>query len=126
MHLNHLNLPVDNLAESRALFEDLLGFQFLVQHGDVIAILSDGHGFTLALANAARFGGSTPRYPESFHVGFLLDQPELVDQTYDRVVAAGIAPGHRPRIQHGSYGFYFTALGSILFEIGCWLGDNSA
>lgn len=122
MYLNHLNLPVANFAEARALFEDLLGFQFLVQHGDVIAILSDGNGFTLALSNAASFGGDTPRYPQGFHVGFLLDQPAHVDQAYDRVAAAGISPEHRPRNQHGSYGFYFTALSGIPFEIACWLG----
>lgn len=122
MQLNHLNLPAANLAEARALFIDLLGFQLLVQHGDLIVILSDGNGFTLALSNAAHFGGETPRYPEGFHVGFLLDTTALVDEAYERVVGAGIAPEHRPHNQHGSYGFYFTALDGVLFEISCWLG----
>lgn len=122
MRLNHLNLPVENLAAARSLFEDLLGFQLLAQHGDAIAILSDGNGSVLALSNAAHFGGETPRYPEGFHVGFLLVTTALVDQAYERVVAAGIAPGHRPRKQHGSYGFYFAALGGLTFEISCWLG----
>ncbi len=122
MHLNHLNLPVNNLAEARALFQDLLGFQLLAQHGDAIAILSDGNGFTLALSNAASFGGETPRYPEGFHVGFLLDTIALVDQAHEHVAAAGISPEHRPHKQHGSYGFYFRALDGIRFEIACWLG----
>jgi catechol 2,3-dioxygenase-like lactoylglutathione lyase family enzyme len=117
MHLNHLNLPVADLAAARTLFEDLFGFQLLDQRGDVIASLTDDNGFTLVLANAARFGGETPRYPNTFHIGFILDQRENIDQMYDRVSAAGITPDHRPRRQHGSYGFYFTALDGILFEI---------
>jgi catechol 2,3-dioxygenase-like lactoylglutathione lyase family enzyme len=124
MHLNHLNLPVADLAAARVLFEELFGFQCLDQRGDALASLTDGAGFSLVLANAARFGDEIPRYPKVFHVGFILDQREQVDQMYDRVVAAGITPAHRPRHQHGSYGFYFTALDGILFEIASYEGDG--
>lgn len=124
MQLNHLNLVVSDLAAARAFFIDLFDFQLLVQHGEAIAILSDGQGFILALSDAARFGEAHPTYPKNFHVGFLLDQPTEVDQAYDRVVASGITPAHTPRTQHGSYGFYFTALNGMLFEISCWQGGE--
>ncbi|MCA9878233.1 MAG: hypothetical protein KC442_10645, partial [Thermomicrobiales bacterium] len=90
MHLNHLNLAVSNLAEAQTLFEDLFDFELLVEVGDFLVSLSDGHGLMLNLANTARFGGETPRYPEPFHIGFNLDDRAQVDAMYKRVLAAGI------------------------------------
>lgn len=125
MHLNHLNLPVTNLAEARAFFEDLLDFQFLAQAGEHIVALSDGNGFMLVLANAAHFGdGEPPRYPEPFHVGFNLETRAQVDQMYERVAAAGLPLPHRPRYRAFHYSFYFTALDGILFEIASHAGDE--
>ncbi|HEY8597324.1 MAG TPA: VOC family protein [Thermomicrobiales bacterium] len=120
MQLNHLNLCVNDLAEARLLFETALDFQTIEQKGQALAVLSDQHGFTLTLSDVRRFGGETPVvYPRGFHVGFFRETQGEVDSAYARLLAAGIASEPAPRAMHGSYGFYFTALGGLLFEIAC-------
>ncbi len=121
MKLNHLNLCVGDLTEARTFFERHFDFQCLGQKGQALVVLADCHGFTLVLSDPRQFGGEAPGYPEGFHVGFLLDIPEQVDQVYDRLAMAGVATEQRPRKLRGSYTFYFTALGGILFEVGCSL-----
>lgn len=117
MRLNHINLCVDNLAEARAFFQDLFDFQFVEQKGEAIAVMTDGQGFTLVLSNSQAFGKVTPVYPEGFHLGFLVETSGQVDQAYSRLTAAGVSVEHAPRKIRGSYGFYFTALNNILFEV---------
>jgi len=119
MRLNHLNLCVDNLNEARALFQDCFDFQFIEQKGEAIAIMTDGHGFTLVLSNLLAFGHEVRPYPEGFHVGFIQETPEQVERAYSRLAATGIQIEHEPRKIRGSYGFYFTALNAILFEVSC-------
>lgn len=119
MQLNHLNLCVDNLTEARDFFRRCFDFQFLEQKGDAIAIMTDGHGFTLVLSNPQAFGGATPIYPEGFHVGFIVDTPDQVDQMHRRLASAGVHSDHEPRKIRESYTFYFTALSTILFEVSC-------
>lgn len=119
MQLNHLNLCVRNLAEARAFFQDHLDFQFLEQKGEAVAVLSDGYGFTLVLSNQQAFGHPEQPYPEGFHVGFIQESSAQVDQMYQRLAATSVQIGHEPRKMRGSYGFYFTALNDVLFEISC-------
>lgn len=121
MHLNHLNLPVADVAAARSFFTDAFGFSVTRDGGDAMTVLDDGHGTTLVLMDVERMtpavGGEPPVYPAGFHVGFILDSRAEVDAAHARLAAAGYPPGHEPRRQHGSYGFYLTALDGILFEI---------
>ncbi len=121
MHLNHLNLPVADIAAAQSFFEQFLGFTTVRAGRDALAILDDGHGTTLVLMNVARmkpaYGSEPPVYPAGFHVGFILDSRAEVDGLYARLAASGHPLAHAPRRQHGSYGFYVTALDGILFEI---------
>ncbi len=127
MQLNHLNLCANDLAEARLFFEMHLDFQPLGQKGEALAILTDGHGFTLTLTDVRRFGGRTPVvYPWGFHLGFLRETKGEVDAAYARLFAAAIATEPAPRVMHGSYGFSFTALGDILFAIASLLLEQSA
>lgn len=119
MQLNHLNLCVNDLTEARTFFQNHFDFQCLEQRKDAVAVMSDGHGFTLVLSNPRTFGNELPPYPEGFHVGFLVQTGEQVDQTYHRLAAAGVQLPHQPRNIRGSYGFYFTALNDLLFEVSC-------
>ena len=119
MQLNHLNLCVDNLTEACTLFQHCFDFQLIEQKGDAIAVTTDGDGFTLVLSNPKAFGGTAPIYPEGFHVGFIVENPDQVDQIHGRLAAADIHLDHEPRKIRESYTFYFTALGAILFEVSC-------
>jgi catechol-2,3-dioxygenase len=119
MQLNHLNLCVNDLTEARTFFQNCFDFQFLEQKGEAVAVMADGHGFTLVLSNPRAFKNEMRPYPEGFHVGFLLETSDQVDQAYRRLAAAEIQLSQGPRKMRGSYGFYFTALNDILFEVSC-------
>lgn len=119
MQLNHLNLPVQNVTEARALFEELFGFTSQFQIKEMIAGLSGENGFNLVLSHAPALAEQPPVFPEGFHVGFLLETPEEVDRAYERVTTYGLVPGHPPRNLQKRYSFYFNALNGIQFEIGC-------
>jgi catechol-2,3-dioxygenase len=121
MQLNHLNLCVNDLTGARSFFQNCFGFQCLEQKGDAVAIITDGHGFTLVLSNPRAFKREIMPYPEDFHVGFLQETPDQVDQMYHLLGEAGVQLSQEPRKMRGSYGFYFTALNDILFEISCSL-----
>lgn len=117
MRLNHLNLCVNSLTEARAFFQNCFDFQFLEQKGDAVAIMTDGQGFTLVLSNPRAFKREIMPYPEDFHVGFLQETTDQVDQIYYRLEEAGVQLAGMPRKMRESYGFYFTALNNILFEV---------
>lgn len=118
MQLNHLNLCVPDVATAQGFFERSFDFRTVEQKGDALAIMTDGQGFTLVLSKMRASEGASSRYPDGFHVGFILASREHVDRTYAGLAAAGAATSG-PRRLHGSYAFYFTALGGILFEVAC-------
>ncbi|HWU96285.1 MAG TPA: VOC family protein, partial [Sphingomonas sp.] len=71
MRLNHLDLPVPDLAEARAFFERWLGFRHLQTLGDNgLSILSDDAGLVLVLSRLRRTGAQG--FPDGFHIGFHL------------------------------------------------------
>jgi catechol 2,3-dioxygenase-like lactoylglutathione lyase family enzyme len=119
MKLNHLNLCVYDLSEAIVFFQDLFDFQLLDQKGEAIAVMTDGHGFTLVLSNLRSEQDEAALYPKDFHLGFYVETLAEVDQFYKKLAAAGISSEHEPRILRGGYTLYFTALGGILFEVTC-------
>ncbi len=120
MRFNHLNLCVPNLDEAQSFFQDHFDFQLLDRKGDAIAILTDGEDFTLVLSKPSAFGShELVSYPAGFHVGFIVDCADAVERVHARLLAHGILIDKAPRSIHGSYGFYFTALDGILFEVSC-------
>ncbi len=117
MKLNHLNLCVLDLAEARGFFEEHFDFECLDQKGDAIVVMSDRGGFTLVISDPRKLGGGSAEYPEGFHVGFFVDAPEHVDATFARLSEAGVAVDKPPRNMRNNYGFYFRALGGVMFEV---------
>jgi len=117
MQLNHLNLCVNNLSEARIFFQNYFDFQFLEQKGEALVVMTDEHGFTLVLSDPTTFGKEMQPYPEGFHIGFLLETIDQVDQVYHRLAATHGVVANAPRKMRGSYSFYFTALNALLFEI---------
>ena len=113
MQLNHLNLPVPNVAETREFFETYFGFR-CVSDRPVIAVLINESRFILALSN---FNGATEvNFPGAFHIGFHQESREQVDEFYQRLKSAGfeMKPPHE---FHGSWTFYFRAPGGFLVEV---------
>lgn len=116
MRLNHLSLPVRDLDEAEAFFNDDLDFKTLDRKGDVILTLDDGSDFILVLSTIKGGAGAVVAYPGDLHVGFFVDDREAVERSHARLAAAGHEVGDA-RLMRGRYGFYFTALGGLLFEI---------
>ncbi len=118
MKLNHINLPVTDLAASIDFFERYFNFKCTEIKGDhLIAVLQGTDGFTLVLmANSFNRDGNNS-YPDAFHIGFFVDSRKQVDELYNRLIADGYTPEHPPGSMRGSYGFYFNAPGNLLTEV---------
>ena len=117
MRLNHLNIGVPDLDEASTFLTTHFGLKEVHRQKDFIAILLDETGFVLAVSREAE-----PKYPKLFHLGFLQDTREQVDALFERFQALGLVRGEGPRPVHGSYGFYFHALGGVMFEVSAFLG----
>lgn len=89
MVLNHLDLQVSDVEASVRTFEQLFGLTMLSnRQSPALAIMSDGAGFTLVLQRQA-----TPKYPEGFHLGFILADVAAVEAAHRRLVAVAGAHG---------------------------------
>jgi catechol 2,3-dioxygenase-like lactoylglutathione lyase family enzyme len=119
MALNHLNLTVPNVQQTRAFFEKYFGFRCVAEPESGVIVLVDESGFILTLNNLGKAGEIV--YPGAFHVGFRQERREPVDALYQRLRADGfdIKPPHH---FHGAWTFYFRAPGGFLVEVFHQLG----
>jgi catechol 2,3-dioxygenase-like lactoylglutathione lyase family enzyme len=116
MRLNHLDLTVPDVAQSRAFFETYFGLRCIVsvsRDDQEIAVLTDESGFALTLNN---FDKRPIEYPGGFHVGFMQDSRERVDEIHARLRDDGFDVGS-PREFHGAWTFFFRAPGSFDIEV---------
>jgi catechol 2,3-dioxygenase-like lactoylglutathione lyase family enzyme len=115
MRLNHLNLTVPDVRKTREFFETYFGFRCLTERGQgALAVLADESGFILTLNN---FDNVTKvEYPGAFHIGFMQDSRERVDEMYKRLTSAGFQ-AEPPKEFHGAWTFYFRAPGDFLVEV---------
>ena len=115
MSLNHLNLTVPDVPQTRAFFETYFGFRCVAgAQGDPLVVLVDESGFVLTLNNLAK--AAEVVYPGAFHVGFRQDSREQVNALYQRLKADGFDM-KPPRDFHGGWTFYFRAPGGFLVEV---------
>jgi catechol 2,3-dioxygenase-like lactoylglutathione lyase family enzyme len=115
MRLNHLDLPVADIAATRDFFETWMGFTHDRTLGqDGLSILHDESGLMLVLSRLQRDGAQA--FPATFHIGFHLENEEAVRALHARLRVAGHAHDG-PAYQHGAYAFYFMAPGEILVEV---------
>jgi lactoylglutathione lyase len=113
MRLNHLNLTVPDVSQTRDFFEKYFAFHPLLDRPN-FAVLADEKGFVLTLNNFGK--DSQVSYPKAFHVGFMQGSREQVDEFYHRLKSDGYdTPA--PREFHGAWTFYFTAPGGFQIEI---------
>jgi lactoylglutathione lyase len=115
MKLNHLNLTVPDVRQTREFFETYFDFRCVWEAGrDALAVLVDESGFVFTLNN---FNKATKvEYPGAFHIGFMQESRQRVDEIYERLKAAGFA-SEPPKEFHGAWTFYFRAPGGFLVEI---------
>jgi catechol 2,3-dioxygenase-like lactoylglutathione lyase family enzyme len=113
MRLNHLNLTVPNVDETRDFMEKYFGFRRLVDRQN-LTVLSDESGFVLTLNNFGK--AAAVAYPKAFHIGFMQPNRQRVDEFYDRLKADGYDPA-APKEFHGAWTFYFNAPGGFMIEV---------
>jgi len=115
MKLNHLNLTVDDVSEAHAFLEKYFGLQSMECNKNM-GFLSDDDGAVISLTSMKVARETEVRYPASFHVGFIQEGPERVNEINQRLRDDGfdVAP---PSKQHGSWTFYFRAPGGFTIEV---------
>lgn len=107
MRLNHIDLHVPNVAETRDFFCNHLGFTLSESRGtDGLAILHDDAGLELVIsrpvaklgcADSATVGFST------YHIGFIVDTRAEVNHLHAALNAAGVEVGSGPREMRGGW-----------------------
>jgi catechol 2,3-dioxygenase-like lactoylglutathione lyase family enzyme len=116
MKLNHLDLHVRDVPATTRYFEELFGLTLRTKRDKkALAVLSDGHGFVLVLQRA-----ETPedRYPEGFHLGFLLPDAESVRALHARAKEAGAVVSDVIENGRGTM-IYFSAPEGYRVEVSC-------
>jgi len=87
MNLNHLDLQVYDVLQSSQFFQRYFGLQLQSNaNSQALAILTDSSGLVLVLQRCK----TAERYPEGFHVGFLLDDVASVRALHARALADGV------------------------------------
>jgi lactoylglutathione lyase len=117
MKLNHLNLTVTDVAETR----DFLAKYFGLQDGGgnkSMGFMTDENGLLLTLTSMKVGKETSVKYPATFHVGFIQESKERVNEINERLKQDGydVPP---PSKQHGSWTFYFAAPGGFTIEVLC-------
>ncbi|MFS0839006.1 VOC family protein [Paenibacillus sp. 1P03SA] len=110
MKLNHLNLTVTDVQASQAFLETYFGLKTTGTRGSGFAVLSDDGGAVLTLMK-----GSEVSYPKTFHIGFIQDSEEKVNELNRRFKEDGfdVEP---PQRLHG-WTFYVKAPGGFVVEV---------
>lgn len=116
MKLNHLNLTVSDVVEAHRFLEKhfgLMGYNGM-EPREGMSFMSDDSGMLLALFRAAK--GKEEKYPAGFHIGFIQESEEQVNQINERLREDGFQVPKPARI-HNSWTFYFEAPGGFTVEV---------
>lgn len=121
MRLNHLDLHVPNVAETRDFFVRHFRLtQTETRGADGLAILHDDHGLELVISRPIeKFGSAdTPTAGHNtYHIGFTLESRTEVDRLHAELSSAGVEIWSPPREMRGLWLFYCFAPGRILVEV---------
>jgi lactoylglutathione lyase len=115
MKLNHLNLTVTNVPEAHKFLEKYFLLRSMSANNNM-AFLSDDNGLVLSLTSMKVGKETEVKYPVTFHVGFIQESEERVNEINRRLKEDGfdVPP---PSRQHGSWTFYFKAPGGFMIEV---------
>ena len=113
MTLNHLNLTVADAMETRLFLEKYFGLRGNEGGNHGFQMLRDDNGMVLTLIKGR---ASEINYPATFHVGFIQDSEQRVNEINQRLRDDGFdVPA--PSRMHGSWTFYFKAPGGFVIEV---------
>ena len=115
MKLNHLNLTVSDVPEAHKFLQTYFDLQDRGGNKN-IAFLSDDNGMVLSLTSMKLAQATEVNYPATFHIGFIQESEERVNEINQRLKDNGfdVPP---PSRQHGSWTFYFLAPGGFTIEV---------
>lgn len=82
--MNHLHICAVDVAASQAFYERHFGFRKAFDHGEGVFIRDD-QGFLIAIDPVSK----PFEYPAWFHIGFMMDDPQRVRDTYTAMQAEG-------------------------------------
>jgi catechol 2,3-dioxygenase-like lactoylglutathione lyase family enzyme len=119
MKLNHLNLSVPNVAETKQFFETYFEFTCVDEKGNnALVVLNGKDNFILTLMSDSFNKSGAFTYPNAFHFGFIFSTEAEVNSIYEKLKNGGITVEHEPGKIRNSYGFYFTFQDRLMIEIG--------
>ena len=113
MNLNHTNLTVTDVRAASQFLETYFGLQSMGGNAGM-AFLRDEQGFILSLMKAKQ--DSNLSYPETFHIGFFVENETIVDEIHQRLKNDGYEATEPSR--HHGYTFYVKAPGGFTVELG--------
>lgn len=119
MKLNHLNLTVTDVLETRQFLEKYFGLRTIDGIGDKesIAVMFDDNELMLVLL---KLDGTTKvEYPASFHIGFMQESEERVNQINQLLQDDGFDVKPPCRL-HDTWTFFLNAPDGFTIEVLCW------
>jgi catechol 2,3-dioxygenase-like lactoylglutathione lyase family enzyme len=117
MKLNHINLPVRDVAATRDFFTKYFGLVTQMEVGkNFLALLIDDLGLVLNLSHFDKTNTAEVVYHKDFHVGLFVETVERVDEMYAAMAADGITTAP-PERREGRYGYYADAPGGFVVEV---------
>ena len=120
--LNHINLPVADVASLRDFFVQHFGFAPLPgAPNSPLAVLRGTDGFVLNIM--PRHADDPGGFPRDFHIGFLFPTPEEVHATYARLVSAGVRSSDVTEMNRRgvrSSTLYCFAPNDVMVEVSCY------
>jgi lactoylglutathione lyase len=117
MKLNHINLTVTDVPKSVEFLEKYFGLR-RYEAGEIdpkFAVVFDDDGMVITLMKVGRTKEII--YPRTFHIGFLQDSEERVNEINQRMKDDGYDV-KSPQRSHG-WTFYVQAPGGFMVEVLC-------
>lgn len=120
MRINHLDIHVPDVQRTAAVLVNHFGFREEFSRVG-LAILRDEANLELVVSEPVSGFGTADQVSlgaSTYHIGFILDSAEAVDQMYASLQFADVELNRKPKAIRGGWLFYCTVPGRIQIEIG--------